>query len=103
MIGRYNTLEMNFLGRVDRSGMPEENECYSKVICLREKPRKVVGVHILGPNSGEIIQGIGVAMKLGLTKDDMEDFVSIHPTHGEEVFNLNVTKEQNGLAAKRSC
>lgn len=103
MIGRYNTLEMNFLGRIDRSGMPEENECYSKVICLREKPRKVVGVHILGPNSGEIIQELGVAMKLGLTKDDMEDFVSIHPTHGEEVFNLNVTKEQNGLAAKRSC
>ena len=103
MRSRYNTLEMNYLGRFDIRGQPEENQCYSKIICMREHLRKVLGVHILGPNSGEIIQGIALAMKLGVTKDDMESMVSIHPTHGEEVFNLNVTKEDNRNAAKRSC
>lgn len=103
IIHRYNTLEQNFLGRLAPNGLPEENKCYAKVICMREKPRKVLGVHILGPNSGDIIQGIALAMKIGVTKDDMDDLVPIHPTHGEEVFNLNVTKEENRFAAKRSC
>ena len=88
---------------MDRNGNPLENQCYAKVICMREKPRTVLGVHILGPNSGDIIQGIALAMKVGVTKDNMDDLVPIHPTHGEEVFNLNVTKEENRFAAKRSC
>lgn len=72
-----------------------ENICYSKVICMHEQPRKVLGVHILGPHSGDIIQGIALAMKLGVTKEDMDRLVPIHPTHGEEVFNLSVTKEES--------
>ena len=100
---RYNTLEMNYLGRMNKQNEPEENICYSKVICMHEAPRKVLGVHILGPNSGDIIQGIALSMKLGVTKEDMDDVVPIHPTHGEEVFSLSVTKEQDRNAAKRSC
>ncbi|KNB42952.1 thioredoxin reductase mitochondrial [Blastocystis sp. subtype 4] len=100
---KYNTLEMNYLGRMNKKNEPEENICYSKVICMHEAPRKVLGVHILGPNSGDIIQGIALSMKLGVTKEDMDDVVPIHPTHGEEVFSLSVTKEQDRNAAKRSC
>lgn len=103
MNSSYNTLEQSFLGRLDSRGFPEENKCYAKVICMREKPRKIVGVHILGPNSGDIIQGLALAMKVGATKEDMEDIVPIHPTHGEEVFNLNVTKEENRFASKKGC
>ena len=99
----YDTLEQGFLGRVDKKGMPMENQCYSKIITMREAPRRVLGAHILGPNSGEIIQGLALSMKLGATKDDLEAFVPIHPTHGEEVFNLNTTKEQSMFASKRSC
>ena len=65
---RYNTLEMNYLGRMNKKNEPEENICYSKVICMHEAPRKVLGVHILGPNSGDIIQGIALSMKLGVKK-----------------------------------
>ena len=91
------------MGRLAPNGLPKENQCYSKIICRKEEPRTVVGAHILGPNSGDIIQGIALAMKLGVTKDDMEDMIPIHPTHGEEVFNLSITKEEDRFAAKRSC
>jgi thioredoxin reductase (NADPH) len=101
--GRYNTLEQNFLQRVDKKGNTDENQCYSKVICMHDQPRTILGVHILGPNSGDIIQGIALAMKLGLTKDTMDELIPIHPTHGEEVFNLNITKAEDADAAKRSC
>ena len=94
---------MNYLGRLNKKGQPDENICYAKVICMRETPRRVLGVHILGPNSGDIIQGIALAMRLGATKDDMDDLIPIHPTHGEEVFNLSVTKEENRFASKGSC
>lgn len=100
---QYDTLEQSFLQRADKKGMPVENQCYSKIIAMREAPRRILGAHILGPNSGEIIQGLALSMKLGATKDDLEAFVPIHPTHGEEVFNLSVTKEQNRFAVKRSC
>lgn len=100
---RYDTLEQGFLQRMDKKGMPMENQCYSKIIAMHEAPRRILGAHILGPNSGEIIQGLALSMKLGATKDDLEAFVPIHPTHGEEVFNLSVTKEQNRFAVKRSC
>lgn len=39
------------------------SNCYIKVICLRNKPRTVIGMHISGPSAGEIIQGFAVAMK----------------------------------------
>lgn len=94
---------MNYLSRMNVKNQLMENICYSKVICMHEKPRKVLGVHILGPHSGDIIQGIALAMKLGVTKEDMDRLVPIHPTHGEEVFNLSVTKEQDRNAARGSC
>ena len=42
-------------------------------------------------------------MKLGVTKEDMDRLVPIHPTHGEEVFNLSVTKEEDRNASRGSC
>mgnify|MGYP000008961350 FL=1 len=103
MRDRYNTLEMNYLSRMNVKNQMMENICYSKVICMHEQPRKVLGVHILGPHSGDIIQGIALAMKLGVTKEDMDRLVPIHPTHGEEVFNLSVTKEEDRNASRGSC
>ena len=44
-----------------------------------------------------------LAMKLGVTKEDMDRLVPIHPTHGEEVFNLSVTKEEDRNASRGSC
>ncbi len=44
---------------------------------------KVVGVHILGLGSDEVIQGFAVAVKMGATKEDFDNTVAIHPTSGE--------------------
>jgi pyruvate/2-oxoglutarate dehydrogenase complex dihydrolipoamide dehydrogenase (E3) component len=41
----------------------EENACYIKIICNKLENEKVVGIHILAPNAGEILQGFAVAMK----------------------------------------
>lgn len=60
----------------------ETNACYMKLICLKEN-KKVVGIHYLGPNAGEVIQGYSVAIKMGATKDIFERTIGIHPTCAE--------------------
>ncbi|KAK5656269.1 hypothetical protein OQA88_5032 [Cercophora sp. LCS_1] len=49
---------------------------------------KIVGVHILGLGSGEMLQGFGVAVKMGATKADFDNCVAIHPTSAEELVTL---------------
>ncbi|KAL4939726.1 hypothetical protein BDV06DRAFT_198179 [Aspergillus oleicola] len=49
---------------------------------------KVVGLHILGLGSGEMLQGFGVAVKMGATKRDFDACVAIHPTSAEELVTL---------------
>jgi len=48
---------------------PAEELCYTKVIVNKADQGRVVGFHILSPNAGEVTQGIGVAMKCGMTKE----------------------------------
>jgi thioredoxin reductase (NADPH) len=52
----------------------------------------VLGIHFVGPNAGEVMQGFGVAMKRGLTFKDLRETVGIHPTSAEEITTLTVTK-----------
>ena len=49
---------------------------------------KVVGLHILGAGSSEMLQGFGVAVKMGATKKDFDSCVAIHPTSAEELVTL---------------
>lgn len=49
---------------------------------------KVVGCHVVGPEAGELIQGIGIAVKAGLTKADFDATVGIHPTAAEELVTM---------------
>lgn len=45
--------------------IPQRNvkNCYTKVISKREDPQKVLGMHFVGPQAGEVIQGFAAAMK----------------------------------------
>ncbi|MCH6590716.1 MAG: glutathione-disulfide reductase [Proteobacteria bacterium] len=45
---------------------------------------RVLGVHMVGPEAGEIIQGIAVALKCGATKAQFDATIGIHPTTAEE-------------------
>ncbi|WP_425403858.1 glutathione-disulfide reductase [Hwanghaeella sp.] len=49
---------------------------------------KVVGFHMVGPEAGEITQGIGVAFKAGATKADFDATIGIHPTSAEEFVTM---------------
>ena len=49
---------------------------------------KVLGLHLFGKASDEILQGFGVAMKMGATKNDFDSCVAIHPTASEELVTM---------------
>lgn len=49
---------------------------------------RVVGVHMMGPDAGEIIQGIGIALKAGATKATFDATIGIHPTAAEEFVTM---------------
>ena len=58
-----------------------------KIVCVGEE-EKVVGLHILGRGSAEILQGFGVAVKMGARKRDFDSCVAIHPTAAEELVTM---------------
>lgn len=72
-----------------------------KVVTDREG--NVYGLHYVGPNAGEIMQGYAVAMRMGLTKHYLERTIGIHPTVAEEFTNLRVTKESGESYMRKGC
>lgn len=85
----YKPLEFTLPGR-------DAAECYIKVICHRHKPQQVLGIHLTGPNAGEIIQGFAVALRCKLSFAQLVQTVGIHPTSAEELVKLRITK-RSGL------
>lgn len=78
------------------------NACYSKIIILKEE-RTILGIHYLGPNAGEVMQGFAVVVRLGLKYEDVSDTIGIHPTTAEELVTFEFTKEENPDANKEGC
>lgn len=58
-----------------------------KLVCAGPN-EKIVGMHILGAGSSEMMQGFGVAVKMGATKEDFDSCVAIHPTSAEELVTM---------------
>ncbi|KAI9671765.1 MAG: Glutathione reductase [Alyxoria varia] len=58
-----------------------------KVVCAGPE-EKVVGIHIVGKGCSEMLQGFGVAVKMGARKSDLDSCVAIHPTGAEELVTL---------------
>jgi len=55
---------------------------------------KILGVHIVGPSSGEMIQMVGVAVSMGATKADFDRTIAVHPTAAEELVTLKAPSYQ---------
>jgi len=55
----------------------------------------VVGAHMAGPEAGEIIQGIGIAVKAGATKAQFDATVGIHPTAAEEFVTMRTVRSKS--------
>ncbi|EPY74058.1 thioredoxin reductase 1, cytoplasmic isoform 3 [Camelus ferus] len=64
---------------------------------------RVVGFHMLGPNAGEVTQGFAAALKCGLTKDQLDSTIGIHPVCAEVFTTLSVTKRSGGSILQAGC
>jgi glutathione reductase (NADPH) len=64
--------------------------------------QRVVGAHMVGPDAPEVIQGVGIAVKAGLTKAAFDQTVGIHPTAAEEFVTLRDKRVVRGRAKPRS-
>ena len=62
-----------------------------KLVCAG-KAQKVVGIHIIGDNADEMVQGFAVAVKMGATKADFDNTIAIHPTSAEELVTLKTPR-----------
>ncbi|NXX61666.1 TRXR1 reductase, partial [Scopus umbretta] len=61
----------------------DNNKCYAKIICNILDNERVIGFHVLGPNAGEVTQGFAAAIKCGLTKEQLDSTIGIHPVCAE--------------------
>lgn len=75
----FKPMNHSFAGRSDRVLM--------KLIVSRET-RKVLGCHIVADQAGEMIQMVGIAIKMGATKEDFDRTVAVHPTMAEELVTM---------------
>ncbi|GMR32331.1 hypothetical protein PMAYCL1PPCAC_02526, partial [Pristionchus mayeri] len=69
-----------------------KEQCVMKMICVGED-EKVVGIHLLGLGSDEMLQGFAVAVNMGATKKQFDDTVAIHPTYAEELVTMRGGKK----------
>ncbi|MGD8911725.1 MAG: glutathione-disulfide reductase [Candidatus Thiodiazotropha sp.] len=60
-----------------------------KLICAGREER-VVGIHLIGDNVDEMLQGFAVALKMGATKADFDNTIAIHPISAEELVTMKV-------------
>jgi glutathione reductase (NADPH) len=66
-------------------------------LVVEPKSDRVVGCHILGPEAGELIQALAIAVKMGATKRDFDATVAVHPTAAEEIVLMRTkTRVERG-------
>jgi glutathione reductase (NADPH) len=63
------------------------------------RTRRILGVHMVGLDAPEIMQGIGIAVRMGATKEDFDATVGIHPTAAEEFVTMREPAARQGRNA----
>lgn len=79
----FRAMKHTIGGRMERT--------YMKMI-VETKTDRVVGIHMVGEDAGEIIQGMAVAMKAGATKAIFDSTLGIHPTAAEEFVTMRSSR-----------
>ena len=75
----FKPMNHAFAGRDDRVLMK---------LVVSKATRKVLGCHIVADHAGEMIQLVGIAVKMGATKEDFDRTVAVHPTMAEELVTM---------------
>jgi glutathione reductase (NADPH) len=68
--------------------LTEKKERVFMKLVVERASQRVVGAHMIGPDAGEIIQGLAIAVKLGATKAQFDATIGIHPTVAEEFVTM---------------
>jgi glutathione reductase (NADPH) len=76
---RFRPMRATLSGRNERTFMK---------IVVDQASGRVLGVHLLGPDSGEMAQLLGIAVKMGATKADFDRTMAVHPTAAEELVTM---------------
>ena len=66
----------------------EKKERVFMKLVVDQKTQRVLGAHMIGPDAGEIIQGVAIAIKAGATKAHFDSTIGIHPTMAEEFVTM---------------
>jgi glutathione reductase (NADPH) len=69
-----------------------------KLICAGEEER-VVGIHLIGDNVDEMLQGFAVALKMGATKTDFDNTIAIHPISAEELVTMKMPEPNHSAVS----
>jgi glutathione reductase (NADPH) len=70
-----------------------------KLLCVGNN-EQVVGIHLIGDNVDEMLQGFAVAVKMGATKADFDNTIAIHPVSAEELVTMKTPQPETG---KNDC
>lgn len=84
--GRVDIYKASFRALKHTLGAHEERTFMKLVV--DGATQRVLGAHMIGPDAGEIIQGIAIAVKLGATKAQFDATLGIHPTAAEEFVTM---------------
>ncbi|NQW12367.1 MAG: glutathione-disulfide reductase [Alphaproteobacteria bacterium] len=86
---KYGALDVYISGfRPMKYTMTENTERGMMKLIVDRASQKVVGAHMVGVDSAEIIQGVAIAVKMGATKADFDRTIGIHPTAAEEFVTM---------------
>jgi glutathione reductase (NADPH) len=66
-------------------------------LVVDQKTQRILGAHMLGEDAAEIMQGIGIAVVMGATKQDFDRTIGIHPTAAEEFVTLRTRTRVVGV------
>ena len=78
-LARFRPMRHTLSGRQERMVMK---------LVVDAASRKVLGAHVLGPDAGEMAQLLAISVKAGLTKDDFDRTMALHPSAAEELVTM---------------
>lgn len=86
--GEINVFRNSF--RPMKHTMTGINEKTFMKLIVDQATDRVIGAHMVGAEAGEIIQGIAIAIKAGVTKSGFDSTIGIHPTAAEEFVTMKM-------------
>lgn len=90
-VTRFTPMRHTLTGRHGRRALMK--------LIVDQASQKVLGAHMLGEDAAEIMQGIGIAVRMGATKQDFDRTIGIHPTAAEEFVTMR-TRTRVAAAAE---